>query len=131
MGEGWRPTEQRPILVVDDTSAIRDLIADALMDEGYPVERAANGAEALAVVERTRPCLILLDLHMPVLDGWGFARALAGRSLRVPIVVLTAAGNAVRHAREVGAVACVGKLFSLPDLLDTVDGAYRTACAPG
>jgi len=119
--------DARPILVVDDTPQIRELIAETLANEGYAVECACNGAKALVAVERNRPFLILLDLHMPVLDGWGFARALADRSLHVPFIILTAARDPHHYARELGAVACVGKPFVLADLLDTVGEIYRTA----
>ncbi len=122
--------EHRHILVVEDTAEIRALIADMLTDEGYTVECACNGAEALAAVERDAPALVLLDLHMPVLDGWGFARALTARSLRIPIIVLTAATNAARYTRELGAVGCIRKPFALPDLLATVAETYRVARPP-
>jgi two-component system chemotaxis response regulator CheY len=119
--------EHRHILVVEDTEEIRGLIVDTLTEEGYAVECASNGAEALAAVERDAPALVLLDLHMPVLDGWGFSRALAARALRIPIVVLTAATNAARYSNEVGAVGCIRKPFALMDLIKTVDQAFRAA----
>lgn len=121
----------RHILVVEDTAEIRGMIADMLTDEGYAVECASNGAEALAAVERNAPALVLLDLHMPVLDGWGFSRALTARALRIPIIVLTAATNAARYTRELGAVGCVRKPFALVDLLKTVDQAFRATPAAG
>src|SRR4051794_16842317 len=108
--------EQRPILIVDDTPEIRALIADTLTDAGYTVECAGDGAEALAAVEQQEPALVLLDLHMPVLDGWGFARVLTDRDRHVPIVVLTAAANAARNAAELGAVGYIRKPFALLDL---------------
>ncbi|HEY7908423.1 MAG TPA: response regulator [Thermomicrobiales bacterium] len=117
------------ILVVEDSEEIRDLIADTLTDEGYAVECASNGAEALVAVERDAPALVLLDLHMPVLDGWGFARALTARALHIPIIVLTAATNAARYSKELGAVGCIRKPFALMDLLKTVDQAFRAAPA--
>jgi two-component system chemotaxis response regulator CheY len=115
------------ILVVEDTAEIRDLIADTLTDEGYTVECARNGVEALAAVEHDAPVLVLLDLHMPVLDGWGFSRALAARALYIPIIVLTAATHAARYCKEVGAVDCICKPFALMDLLATVDQAFQAA----
>jgi two-component system chemotaxis response regulator CheY len=118
---------RRPILVVDDTPEIRDLIADILTDEGYPVTCASNGSEALAIVERITPALVLLDLNMPVLDGRGFARALTDRSLSIPILLLTAAGDAARCAQELGAIGLVAKPFTLGDLLAAVGRAYPMA----
>jgi two-component system, chemotaxis family, chemotaxis protein CheY len=117
-------TSIRPcrVLVVDDEIAIREVIADALQLEGYPVATAANGLEALHVVERERPSVVLLDMRMPLLDGWGFARELRSRGIQLPIVVLTAAQNARRWAEEIGAATFLAKPFDLNDLLDVVEG---------
>jgi CheY-like chemotaxis protein len=60
-----------PVLIVEDDASIRDVLADVLADEGYPTLMAEHGADALTCLEQTRPCLILLDLMMPVLDGFG------------------------------------------------------------
>ena len=112
---------QSPILVVDDDPSILTTVCEILDLEGYPVETAANGAEALRAVERSRPSLVLLDMRMPVLDGWGFARALKERGLELPILVMTAAQNARRWAEEIGADGHLAKPFELPDLLDAVE----------
>ena len=114
----------RPILVVDDDPSILDMVAEILDFEGYAVRTATNGAEALEVVEQVPPSLVLLDMRMPVLDGWGFARALKARGVRIPIVVMTAAKDARRWAEEIGAQAYLAKPFELPDLL-TVVGRLR------
>lgn len=111
------------ILIVDDDPSIRDFIAQFLGGEGYAVEVAPNGARALALIERTPVALVLLDMRMPVLDGWGLARALVERGLQPPLVVMTAAYGA--HARnwalEIGAVALLAKPFDLNDLLAIVE----------
>ena len=112
---------ESPILVVDDDPSILTTVCEILDLEGYPVETAANGAEALRAVERSRPSLVLLDMRMPVLDGWGFARALKERGLQLPILVMTAAQNARRWAEEIGADGHLAKPFELPDLLDAVE----------
>jgi CheY-like chemotaxis protein len=109
------------ILIVDDDPSIRATVTEILEFEGYPVEAAANGAEALRSIERSRPSLVLLDMRMPVLDGWGFARALRERGMRLPILVMTAAQNARAWAEEIGADGFVAKPFDLPELLDAVD----------
>lgn len=112
---------ESPILVVDDDPSILTTVCEILDLEGYPVETAANGAEALRAVERSRPSLVLLDMRMPVLDGWGFARALQERGVKLPILVMTAAQNARRWAEEIGADGHIAKPFDLPDLLDAVE----------
>jgi two-component system, chemotaxis family, chemotaxis protein CheY len=109
------------ILVIDDDPAIRETIADALADEGYAVQTANNGAEGLAALEHSSPLLVLLDMRMPVLDGWGFARTLKERGIQLPIVVMTAAQEARRWAAEIDAVQVLAKPFDLVDLLQTVE----------
>ena len=109
------------ILVVDDDLSILETVGAILAMEGYSVETATNGREALDKLGRARPSLVLLDMRMPVLDGWGFAREMKARGETVPIVVMTAAQDARRWANEIGAAAYVPKPFEVPDLLDTVE----------
>ena len=113
------------ILVVDDDDAIRDFVREALEFEGYPVETVADGAEALAAIERDPPGLMLLDMRMPVLDGWGVVEALRQREIRLPVVVMTAAQDARRWAEEVGAAAHLAKPFEIDDLFGVVDRLKR------
>lgn len=116
-----------PILVVDDDPDIRSLVAEILDFEGYLVETAANGAEALEAISRASPRLVLLDMRMPVLSGWDLARKLAERGLKVPIIVMTAAQDARRWADEIGAQGYLAKPFGLPDLLSVVERIGREA----
>ena len=78
------------ILVVDDERNIVQLARLYLRNEGYQVETAANGREALDKVRQTSPSLILLDLMMPVMDGWQFLRWHEASGRTNPIVVITA-----------------------------------------
>jgi len=112
---------RRPILVVDDDPSILSTLAEFLQMEGYVVETAVNGAEALDCIDRTAPSIILLDMRMPVLDGWGFVRALRERGQSMPLVVMTAARDAHQWASEVGAAAYLAKPFNLVDVLDAVE----------
>lgn len=109
------------VLVVDDEESIRDVVCDVLDQEGYPVATATNGAEALDVMESEHPCVVLLDMRMPILDGWGFMRALRERGLHAGVLVMTAAQSARRWAEEVGADGYVAKPFELGHLLDEVE----------
>lgn len=79
------------VLVVDDDPAQRDGLAEVLEIRGYAVAQAANGWEALELAIAERPTMILLDLNMPVMDGWEVLHALKGSgTLRnIPVVVLT------------------------------------------
>lgn len=112
---------EAPILVVDDDPSIVTTVSEILDFEGYRVETAANGAEALRAVERRQPALVLLDMRMPVLDGWGFARELRQRGVDLPIVVMTAAENAEGWAQEIDAAGFVSKPFDLDQLISTVE----------
>ena len=107
------------VLVVDDDASIRELLSTVLEDDGYEVMPAANGEDALAVCARWRPDVIVLDLMMPVMDGWTFAKRLRERD-DIPIVVLSAANDLERHAKSVGAIEVIGKPFDLDQLIPTV-----------
>lgn len=109
------------ILVVDDDSSILDTVTAILNMEGYHVATATNGAEALEKVSRYQPSVVLLDMRMPVLDGWGFAAEMKARGESTPIIVMTAAHDARRWAKEIGAAAFVAKPFAIPDLLTTIE----------
>ncbi len=119
------------VLVVDDDDAIRDTVAEVLRSEGYAVNTAANGAEALASVDLVHPKLVLLDMRMPVLDGWGFVRGLNERGIRFPILVLTATQDARRWAEEIGADGYIAKPFDLDDLLTAVERLCTPESASG
>jgi len=111
---------EAPILVVDDDPTILATVSEALDFEGFPVITATNGAEALELVYRNWPSLVLLDMRMPVLDGWGFMRAVRERGLNLTVVVMTAAADARRWAREIDAQGVLAKPFELDDLLGAV-----------
>jgi len=104
------------ILVVDDDPDLREFLRLTLTSMGFEVTSAANGREALDVLEGYHPDLILLDMKMPVMDGWEFCRALEGRDARPPIVVLTAAPDPACRAAEAHADGWLGKPFEYEDL---------------
>ena len=114
-----------PILVVDDDPSILETVQAILESEGYSVVTAVNGREALEVLERVTPFLMLLDMRMPVLDGWGVAAALQGSRHRFPVVVMTAAENAKRWADEIEADDHIAKPFDLTDLIECVQKHER------
>ena len=117
-------TVTRPVLVVDDDDGIRDSIDMTLSDEGYQVLTATHGADALTLVDQHLPSLILLDMRMPVMDGWQFARAYRQRpGPHAPIVVVTAAVEAAGRAAEIHADGVLPKPFRLAELIEVV-GRY-------
>ena len=122
MKESTEPgSPRRFILIVDDDAAIRSTVSEILELEGFTVETAANGSEALITIHRQLPRLIILDMRMPVMDGWVFARTLRKEGVSVPILVMTAAQNARRWAEEIGADAFIAKPFDLEELLRAVN----------
>jgi two-component system chemotaxis response regulator CheY len=110
-----------PILVVEDDPSLRDLLDWGLSDMGYRVATAEDGQAALNSVKRDPPCIIFLDMRMPVLDGWGFARCYRNvPGPHAPIVVITAARDAQEWARQVDAVDFLPKPFDLDEVLEKV-----------
>jgi CheY-like chemotaxis protein len=115
--------EQPRVLVIDDDEVIRGFLCEALEDDGYDVRAAADGREALGLLRAWRPDLILLDLMMPVMDGWAFREAQRGEpSLAdIPVIVLSAVRDLSARATALGAAALVAKPFDLDALLHTID----------
>ncbi len=92
------------VLVVDDDATLRELYAQLLREQGYRVETAANGAEAVQAVRLSRPDLVLIDYEMPILDGLAAAReirALAGTP--PPIVMISSRSDAATRAAAAAA----------------------------
>ena len=115
-------TSPTPILVVDDDEDILGALSDILGYAGYEVLTAQHGAQALDIISRERIRVILLDMKMPVMDGWAFAEAYRCRvNSQVPIVVLTAANEPARWAAEVQATAYLAKPFEMDDLLTLIE----------
>jgi CheY-like chemotaxis protein len=114
----------RQVLVVDDDPDIRSVIELALSDEGYTVTMATNGQEALDRLAAWRPDVILLDLAMPVMDGWAFlaARQEDQEISSIPVIVMSAhfrqrGGDAIRSA-----TAVLAKPFELDLMLSLIAG---------
>ncbi len=94
----------RSVLVVDDDHDLLHLVAAVLEAEGYRVQVAADGSQALGVLQHSTPDLILLDMRMPVMDGWRFAREYHAKYGKMsPIVVITASADARKFATAIGA----------------------------
>lgn len=111
------------VLVVDDDTAIVEMVSEALALEEIPHRTAANGEAALALVAEQRPKVILLDINMPVMDGPQFCQTLEAQQGRegIAIVVMTAAGDAARYRIECAADDVLGKPFHLDDLYSVVE----------
>jgi CheY-like chemotaxis protein len=111
----------KTVLVVEDDEDLQAMVVEILRARGYDVDAADNGAAALERVGARLPGLILLDMRMPVMNGWEFARVFRQRHNRgAPIVVFTAAADAHRAASEVEAEGCLNKPFEWDDLFAEV-----------
>ncbi len=109
------------VLVVDDDDQLADVVRQVLRDAGYSVATVRHGAAALELVGHIVPDLILLDLTMPIMDGWSFVsqyRRTAKESAR--IVLLTANAHAAEIARSLGADGYITKPFDMEDLVGIV-----------
>lgn len=115
------------ILVVDDEESITQLLSTALRYEGFEVQTAETGREALREVESFRPDLILLDVMLPDLDGFEVQRRLPNGGTRLPVVFLTARRDTEDRVKglTVGADDYVTKPFSLEELIARVRAVLR------
>jgi two-component system OmpR family response regulator len=120
-------SEQVRILVVDDEPNIVDVISMALRFEGFGVESASTGADAIAAVAARPPQLLVLDVMLPDIDGFEVARRLASARAEVPIIFLTARDSTedVVHGLTVGGDDYVTKPFSLEELVARIRTILR------
>jgi two-component system response regulator RegX3 len=119
------------ILVVDDEQSYRDALAVALQREGFLVETAADGPEAITRFDASKPALVLLDVMLPKISGIDVCRELRSRS-RVPIIMVTARNAEIDAVvgLEVGADDYVTKPFRLRELIARVRAALRRLPVP-
>ncbi len=112
---GARPGEGRCVLLVEDEDQLRRVMKDLLERDGYKVAEARDGAQALDEVDRSAPDLIMLDLNLPGLDGYGVLQRLRARpnTSQIPVIVLTAKGDEDNEVRvfQLGAVDFLTKPF--------------------
>ncbi len=115
------------VLVIEDEEDIRYTLQVFLESEGYVVQTAENGLSALEWLKLGRiPNCILLDMKMPVMTGWQFAREFVDRYDHLaPILIMTAAADAEQRAKEIGASGWIGKPFVLQELLDKIKRVER------
>jgi AmiR/NasT family two-component response regulator len=120
-----QPADVRRVVIAEDEALIRMDLAEMLAEEGYEVVgQAANGQQAIDLVEELRPDLVVLDVKMPVLDGLAAAEHIAGQRI-APVVMLTAFSqrDLVERARDAGAMAYLVKPFSRTDLVPAIEMA--------
>ncbi|MBN1680058.1 MAG: response regulator [Anaerolineae bacterium] len=125
----WRNPESWNILIVDDEPDNVEVVAESLKFLGATVRTAANGQEGLKVLEHFTPNLVLLDLSMPVMDGWEMRKRVKDdpRWQDIPIMALSAhamRGDKIR-ALEVGFDGYITKPVSVPTLAEDIRAAFQ------
>ena len=117
-------TEQRPLLLVEDNELNCEMLTRRLTRAGYTVVTAADGERALALMASVRPALVLMDMNLPVMDGWTACRiAREDEQLRdIPIIALTAHAMDAdrRSALAAGCDDYATKPIDFPELLDQI-----------
>lgn len=112
------------ILTVDDSRTMRDMLRLALMDASFTVLQAVDGVHGLEVLEGSRPDVIITDINMPNMDGFGFIEGVrrSGLHAATPILVLTTESDQDKkqRAREAGATGWIVKPFDPVKLVDAV-----------
>jgi len=118
---------KRRILVVDDEDNLRTMLVAALKFEGYDVAAAPNGREGLQSVKESKPDLIVLDVMMPELDGFGMLKRLRETGDRTPVVFLTAKDTSADAVEGLGLGAddYLSKPFALEELVARVEAVMR------
>ena len=119
--ESTRAGFHGPVLVVDDSPDFRNAMLDVLTDAGRQVVLAENGEDALLKLSKTRPCLILLDLKMPVMDGFEFLDELAKLHLDIPVLAVSEHASLAPSERYPHLIGTLGKPFHIRDLLSIID----------
>src|ERR687896_1330341 len=127
-------TPEPVVLIVDDNPDILLLLETNLRRAGFGIVKAGDGEMALRAIQEDRPDVVLLDLMMPVLDGWGVLERLVGKAAP-PIIIISAATSQtnVDRAYEMGAVGYITKPFSLAEMVEKISqvlAAPHPAAAP-
>lgn len=121
------------ILLVEDNEMNRDMLSRRLMRRGYEVVLALDGAEAVSLCEQTQPDLIIMDLGLPVMDGWEATRRIKAAATRhIPVIALTAhaLNGEEQKAREAGCDDFETKPVELPRLLAKMEVLLKPPTDP-
>lgn len=127
MSQGKQGTPEARLLVVDDEPNIRELLSTSLRFAGFEVHTAPDGQQALAVAEKVRPDLLVLDVMMPGLDGFAVTRRLRERGRDTPVLFLTAKDDVADRVAglTVGGDDYVTKPFSLEEVVARIRAILR------
>ena len=110
------------VLLVDDDDDLADALRQSLHDAGFAIATVRHGAAALELIGQIEPDVILLDLTMPIMDGWSFAEQYR-RQAKPPasLILVSAMKDIEESARRIGAATFIQKPFELTDVLSKID----------
>ena len=118
--------KNKVVLAIDDVKSVLQLIRGTLIDHPVDVLTASDGGSGLALAQEVTPDLVLLDLALPVMDGWDILAALRAdpATVHVPVVIVTAHGDSdtAACARELGADGFISKPFRPAELRRIIEG---------
>jgi len=113
--------ENIKILVVDDEPVIRSLFKDLLIDEGYQVEVASDGQEALAALKKDLASLVFMDVHMPVLNGLEALIEMRKLYPNISVVMMDSyPDQLVVETEKRGAISCIHKPFNIKEVVELI-----------
>ncbi|HEX4343776.1 MAG TPA: response regulator [Verrucomicrobiae bacterium] len=118
--QSGQPLTHNHVLIADDDAVVRSSLAAVLESEGYIVDEASNGNEAVTRAVRHKPDLVLLDLNMPHADGWTAFNQLDRLTPFLPIIIITARPNQYQKAVQLGVDAFMEKPLNIPILMRAV-----------
>lgn len=125
------PGSRTRVLVIDDDEAMCELLRQSLGDQGFAVATVPHGAAALELVKHHNPAVILVDLRMPIMDGWAFVEQY--RRLAQPpasILLLTAARDIEENATRLRADGFVRKPFALDEVTAAIERCMAKSAGP-
>ena len=110
------------VLIVDDQFGIRILLNEVFQKEGYQTFQAANGVQALEILTKNKPDIILLDMKIPGMDGIEILKRMKKLNQDIRVIIMTAYGelDMIQEARDLGALTHFAKPFDIDDLRDAV-----------
>jgi DNA-binding response OmpR family regulator len=108
------------VLIADDDASLRDALAKALQQAGFAPLLAANGSEAVALHEQRRPNIVLLDLNMPIKNGWDVFQQITAHDPLTPVIIVTGRTDQLEFARMAGVGALMEKPVDVAVLIKTI-----------
>ncbi|WP_141395239.1 MULTISPECIES: response regulator [Bacillus] len=113
---------QRKLLIVDDQFGIRILLNEVFSKEGYQTFQAANGYQALDIVEKHSPDLVLLDMKIPGMDGIEILKRLKAINKDIQVIIMTAYGelDMIQESKDLGAITHFAKPFDIDEIREAV-----------